>query len=114
MAQAGDCACFSLEARQPVWVLREALGQLRRWRDQGLELSVAVNLSTRTLHDPELPQLVRDLIECRHPGTAAQQRQTELSPELAERAGRTAFHREKHGLKIQVSAVRFRPQPFYK
>jgi diguanylate cyclase (GGDEF)-like protein len=46
-----------------VWVLREALEQLRRWRDQGLELSVAVNLSTRTLHDPELPQLVRDLIE---------------------------------------------------
>ena len=46
-----------------VWVLREALEQLRRWRDQGLELSVAVNLSTRTLHDPELPQLVHDLIE---------------------------------------------------
>ena len=46
-----------------VWVLREALEQLRRWRDQGLELSVAVNLSTRTLHDPELPELVRELIE---------------------------------------------------
>jgi len=46
-----------------VWVLREALEQLRRWRDQGLELSVAVNLSMRTLHDPELPQLVRELIE---------------------------------------------------
>jgi EAL domain-containing protein (putative c-di-GMP-specific phosphodiesterase class I) len=46
-----------------VWVLREALEQLRRWRDQGLELSVAVNLSMRTLHDPELPQLVHDLIE---------------------------------------------------
>jgi diguanylate cyclase (GGDEF)-like protein len=46
-----------------VWVLREALEQLRRWRNEGLELSVAVNLSTRTLHDPELPQLVHDLIE---------------------------------------------------
>jgi diguanylate cyclase (GGDEF)-like protein len=46
-----------------VWVLREALRQMRSWRDDGLELSVAVNLSMRTLHDPELPQLVRDLIE---------------------------------------------------
>jgi EAL domain-containing protein (putative c-di-GMP-specific phosphodiesterase class I) len=46
-----------------VWVVREALQQLRRWRDDGMELSVAVNLSMRTLHDPELPQLVHDLIE---------------------------------------------------
>jgi diguanylate cyclase (GGDEF)-like protein len=46
-----------------VWVLREALRQLRRWRDGGLELSVAVNLSSRTLHDPELPGIVSDLIE---------------------------------------------------
>ena len=46
-----------------VWVLREALRQLRLWRDEGLELSVAVNLSMRTLHDPELPQLAHDLIE---------------------------------------------------
>lgn len=46
-----------------VWVLREALEQLRRWRDEGLDLSVAVNLSMRTLHDPELPKLARGLIE---------------------------------------------------
>lgn len=46
-----------------VWVLREALRQLRGWRDNGLELSVAVNLSMRTLHDPELPRLAHDLIE---------------------------------------------------
>jgi diguanylate cyclase (GGDEF)-like protein len=46
-----------------VWVLREALRQLRLWRDGGLELSVAVNLSMRTLHDPELPRLAHDLIE---------------------------------------------------
>ena len=46
-----------------VWVLREALRQLRGWRDEGLDLSVAVNLSMRTLHDPELPGLAHDLIE---------------------------------------------------
>ena len=46
-----------------VWVLREALRQLRRWRDEAMEMSVSVNLSMRTLHDPELPELARDLIE---------------------------------------------------
>ncbi len=46
-----------------VWVLREALRQLRLWRDDGIEMSVAVNLSMRTLHDPELPRLAHDLIE---------------------------------------------------
>jgi diguanylate cyclase (GGDEF)-like protein len=46
-----------------VWVLREALRQLRAWRDGGMEMSVSVNLSMRTLHDPELPQVARDLIE---------------------------------------------------
>jgi EAL domain-containing protein (putative c-di-GMP-specific phosphodiesterase class I) len=46
-----------------VWVLREALRQLRAWRDGGMEMSVSVNLSMRTLHDPELPRVARDLIE---------------------------------------------------
>jgi diguanylate cyclase (GGDEF)-like protein len=45
-----------------VWVLREALRQLRHWRDDGREMFVAVNLSMRMLHDPELPGLARDLI----------------------------------------------------
>ena len=36
-------------------VLREALAQCRRWRDDGLELRMSVNLSPRSLSDPELP-----------------------------------------------------------
>ena len=35
------------------WVLRTALRQCRDWLDQGLDLSVAVNVSPRTLHDPD-------------------------------------------------------------
>ena len=34
------------------WVLATALVQCRRWLDEGLDLSVAVNVSPRTLHDP--------------------------------------------------------------
>ncbi len=36
------------------WVLDEALAAARRWTDEGHELGVAVNLSVRNLHDPEL------------------------------------------------------------
>src|SRR5438067_4648004 len=45
------------------WVTGEALRQARRWRDSGLAMSVAVNLPMRTLHDGELPDLVRELLQ---------------------------------------------------
>ncbi len=46
------------------WLLGESLHQCRRWMDQAdpagsLELSVAVNLSTRSLLDASLPEVVR-------------------------------------------------------
>ena len=44
------------------WVMAAALRQCRLWRDAGHDLAVAVNLSMRTLHDAELPQIVRDLL----------------------------------------------------
>jgi diguanylate cyclase (GGDEF)-like protein len=43
-------------------VLRTALEQCRRWTAQGLDLHVAVNLSVRTLLDPELPDHVQRLL----------------------------------------------------
>jgi diguanylate cyclase (GGDEF)-like protein len=39
-------------------VLAKALRQQRRWRDEGLDLSVAVNLSARNVNDPALPERV--------------------------------------------------------
>ncbi|MEW6476208.1 MAG: EAL domain-containing protein [Actinomycetota bacterium] len=39
-------------------VLDEALSQLRRWRDEGIDLEMAVNISPRLLTDPELPAWV--------------------------------------------------------
>jgi diguanylate cyclase (GGDEF)-like protein/PAS domain S-box-containing protein len=51
------------------YVLDEALGQLARWRADGLRVSVAVNLSMRNLHDATLPdQVARLLLKWQLPG----------------------------------------------
>jgi diguanylate cyclase (GGDEF)-like protein len=44
------------------WVLNAALGQCRAWRDAGMELTVAVNLSVRNLLDAHLPQSIGELL----------------------------------------------------
>jgi diguanylate cyclase (GGDEF)-like protein len=45
------------------WVRHEALSQARTWLDRGIDLRMAVNLSTRVLRDPRLAQEVGDLID---------------------------------------------------
>jgi diguanylate cyclase (GGDEF)-like protein len=45
-----------------LWVLDHALEQCRRWKDAGLHLRVAVNLSARNLHQTELPVIVERLL----------------------------------------------------
>ena len=44
------------------WVLEAALKQCREWRDAGIELAVAVNVSMRDLHDPGLPDTIAGLL----------------------------------------------------
>ena len=44
------------------WVLDAALRQCSRWRHQGLDLAVAVNMSMRNLHDPEVVDTIRHLL----------------------------------------------------
>ncbi|MEA2684783.1 MAG: hypothetical protein QOK05_3111 [Chloroflexota bacterium] len=44
------------------WVLDAALKQVREWLDAGLELAMAINMSARNLHDPELPNIVARLL----------------------------------------------------
>jgi diguanylate cyclase (GGDEF)-like protein len=46
-----------------LWVLDAALQQCRRWHDEGLELSIAVNLSARNLLDLQLPEDISALLE---------------------------------------------------
>jgi diguanylate cyclase (GGDEF)-like protein/PAS domain S-box-containing protein len=54
-----------------LYVLDEALGQLARWRKEGLGhgITIAVNLSMRNLVDPRLPEQVADALDsCELPG----------------------------------------------
>jgi len=44
------------------WVLEAALRQSRTWRDAGLDLEMAVNLSLRNLRDPHLCATVAELL----------------------------------------------------
>ena len=45
-----------------LYVIEEALRQVRSWREQGIDLSVAVNLSTRNLLDRSFPDQVKELL----------------------------------------------------
>lgn len=44
------------------WALTTALAQAKRWRDQGLNLTVSVNLSTRDLDNADLPGKIINLL----------------------------------------------------
>jgi len=45
-----------------MWVIEAALRQCHVWRSSGLEVSVAVNLSPRILHDPRLVPAIEGLL----------------------------------------------------
>lgn len=40
------------------WMLKQTFKQCAAWRQQGLALTVSVNLSAKDLHDPELPDVI--------------------------------------------------------
>jgi diguanylate cyclase (GGDEF)-like protein len=46
-----------------LWVLENALQQIVRWRERGLELLVSVNLSTRNLMDSAFPSHIEKLLK---------------------------------------------------
>ena len=53
-----------------LWVIDQALGQLRAWRAQGIHTTVAVNISARNLLDQELSASIRTIL-ARHEADAA-------------------------------------------
>lgn len=46
-----------------LWVLDKAIGQCRAWNQSGFKTTVAVNLSARSLQDPQLPKQISDLLK---------------------------------------------------
>lgn len=44
------------------WVLKAVLSQCRQWREAGLDIGIAVNISMRNLHDPHLPETIAKLL----------------------------------------------------
>jgi diguanylate cyclase (GGDEF)-like protein/PAS domain S-box-containing protein len=45
------------------WVVKTAVQQCGRWRMAGFDLGMAINLSARTLHDPDLVRLITQGLE---------------------------------------------------
>ncbi|TPW18748.1 MAG: signal transduction protein containing a membrane domain an EAL and a GGDEF domain [Halothiobacillaceae bacterium] len=45
-----------------MWVLKESLRQMAQWRDEGLLLDIAVNLSARNLQDVQFPERVARIV----------------------------------------------------
>lgn len=52
------------------WVLDQATDEICRWRQHGRDLPVAVNLSARDLHDPQLPSLIVDMLQKKNISTS--------------------------------------------
>ena len=46
-----------------LWVLETAVRECRRWQRDGHDIGVAVNLSTRNLHDEDMPRRIEEILQ---------------------------------------------------
>jgi diguanylate cyclase (GGDEF)-like protein len=53
----------SLDSTLTEWVLRQATRQCVKWRVSGLDITISVNISARSLHSDSLAALVRDVVD---------------------------------------------------
>ena len=85
-------------------VLEMSLDQVRRWRDAGRRLSVAVNLSASSLVDADLPQRIRSALSGRHlPADALELEITEdFLMADRERAREILTELRRHGIRVAV------------
>jgi diguanylate cyclase (GGDEF)-like protein len=81
-----------------VWVLQHATAQVAAWRDGGLDVPIAVNVSPRTLIDPEFVSLVDAALSANGlPGTS-------LTIEITE----TAILDDPDGARLVIQQLRAR------
>jgi len=85
------------------WVLDTALGQARVWRDQGLALPVAVNLSARLLQDPGVVDTIVGLLDAWRLDASWLEIEITESAVMADPAGALAILTRLHDQGIQLS-----------
>ena len=85
------------------FTLSEALAQAARWRRAGLELRVAVNLSARMLHDPELARRLAHLVAASGVGAASLEVEITESAVMLDPPRALRIVREIHNLGVLVS-----------
>ncbi len=86
-----------------LYVVDEALRQCRAWRDEGLGLSVSVNLSMRNLLDLEFPQQVEGLLRRWEVEAELLELEITESTMLANPTRTKAVLGQLHGLGIRLS-----------
>ena len=86
------------------FVLDEAMAQVRRWRDQGRDLTVAINVSASNLMDAGLPDQVADLLR-RH-GLPVESVELEVTESVMmsdpARAQQVVASLDRMGIKVAV------------
>jgi EAL domain-containing protein (putative c-di-GMP-specific phosphodiesterase class I) len=86
-----------------LYVIDEALRQCRSWREEGLELAISVNLSTRNLLDREFPNQVAALLNRWNVEPRLLQLEMTESAMLANPTRTTAVLRELSELGLKLS-----------
>lgn len=86
-----------------VWVIDRALSQIGEWTDDGVPLSVAVNVSPRSLRDETLPEQVSRMLERR--GVVPQRLEIEITETsvLGDPARAAAVLRRLHEGGVRIS-----------
>ena len=84
-------------------VLRDAIAQCRRWRDQGLALRVSVNLSPRSLADGDLPRRIGAMLEAHDVRPSSLQLEITESRSLPGGRGATRVADELRAMGVSIA-----------
>jgi diguanylate cyclase (GGDEF)-like protein len=84
-------------------VLRDAIAQCRRWRDQGLALRVSVNLSPRSLADGDLPRRIGAMLEAHDVAPSSLQLEITESRALPGGRGATRVADELRAMGVSIA-----------
>ena len=84
-------------------VLRDAIAQCRRWRDQGLDLRVSVNLSPRSLADGDLPRRIGAMLAAHDVAPASLQLEITESRSLPGGRGATRVADELRAMGVSIA-----------